>query len=133
MLPSDLNKLVGYLEENTSIDKQHIGKLLYLIEDNNVRSRLLIAISKIRHATKNNRKPCLHIAEYISTDAEHYLEEKLVITAYYTDHVQHYILGNLIDQLRSKSGYDCIVFEQQYQPPMDRNVKSGVKNRLSIM
>ena len=61
MLPSDLNKLVEFLDNHVYYDKEHLGKLLYLMEDDSTRSHLLVSIMKLSKITSDVRKLCADI------------------------------------------------------------------------
>ncbi len=129
MLPSDLNKLVEFLDNHVYYDKEHLGKLLYLMEDDSTRSHLLLSIMKLSKITSDVRKLSVEVGSFMSTNAEQYLEEKIIITAYYRDHVHHYVVGNCIRKLREKSKNDTIVFKEQYQSPVvNDKTKIEVKN-----
>lgn len=123
MLPSDLNKFKEYMDTSTTYDYEDIGRILNLLTDNKTRSEFYLAIAQLGHLT--TRKPTVEVKEYITTEAK-YVEEKILITSYYENHVQHYALGNCIQRL--KSGSEVLVFSEEYQPPSSTGIKRGTKN-----
>lgn len=125
MLPSDLNKFKDYLDNNTTYNYEDMGKILNILSDDNTRSQFYIAISKINQITYENN-PQVEVKEYLTTSAK-YIEEKIVITGYYENHVQHYALGNCIQKLKQKDMKNKFIFIEEYHVP-----SSSEDNRSTI-
>lgn len=115
MLPSNLNKFKEYLDNNTSYNYEDMGKILNILSDDNTRSQFYIAVSKVKQIT-NDYQPQVEVKEYITTSSI-YIEEKIVITGYYENHVQHYLLGKCMQKLKQKDKKDTFVFREEYRIP----------------
>ena len=114
MLPSDLNKFKEYINSTSNFNEEELADLLLLLDDNRTRSQFILAIEKNK---KNSKpvKPSVEVREYMTTTAR-YVEKKIVITGFYSDHVQHYLLGNIIKNIRSNLVNDSIVRCEEYHP-----------------
>lgn len=128
MLPSDLNKFKEYLDSRTNYNYEDMGKLLNILNDNSTRSSFVISLTKLGYITKDN-KPTVEVKECITPKSK-YIEEKIIITSYYEDHVQHNLLGNCINKLKKNNNTDLLVFTDEYKPPHS-NV-SGNNNGTKI-
>ena len=128
MLPSDLNKFKHYLDDNTNYCYEDMGKILEILEDNKTRSHFLIAISKLGHLTKN--KPNVQVKQCISTTSQ-YIKNKIIITTYYTDHIQHYNIGRCIQKLNEKNCNDNLVLLDAYRPAPDGNGGNSRGTKIS--
>ena len=113
MLHSDLNKF-KYINNTINFNEEQLADLLLLLDDNRTRSQFILAIEKNK---KNSKpvKPSVEVREYMTTTAR-YVEKKIVITGFYSDHVQHYLLGNIIKRIRSNLVNDSIVRCEEYHP-----------------
>ena len=129
MLPSDLNKFKEYLHSTCTFNEEQLAELLLLLDNDKTRSYFLLSISKMGKLSKPV-KPTVEVKEYLTTTAR-FIEKKIVITSYYTDHLHHYLLGNAINKLKKKLGTDSIIFHEEYHSPttaitdMSRGLKTS--------
>lgn len=115
MLPSDLNRFTKYLHSTATLDEEHLAELLVLLQDNLTRSKYIMTIDKLHNITRPV-KPHVEVHQYMTTNAK-YIEDRIVITSYYTGTAEQEILERIHMKLTERlDSQPIMLYLEEYTP-----------------